>query len=119
MDLRHGALIIPPKDRKRKNRKNKKDILRFGFNKDCKDSTHNMSKRWSYHAEVSAMLATKKSLLKGSIIVVVRLRPDNETFGYSRPCKDCRKMMKKLGVKECWYSLDGIDNEFGIERINT
>lgn len=50
-------------------------------------------------------------ILKNSEIIVIR-KPNNESIGHyleSRPCNECVKMMKKIGIKKVHYSNDNGD----------
>lgn len=55
------------------------------------------------HAEIAAINNTTAKFRNNSIVVVVRLNKSDE-LAISKPCDSCEKVMRKLGVKQVWYS---------------
>jgi len=67
------------------------------------------------HAEIAAMLPLMKSNvdLKGCSIFVYRQHKDG-TLAMARPCSSCQKVIKQLGIKRCFYT---IENGYAVEKF--
>ena len=79
--------------------------LGFGFNSTKTHSKSNTKYR-TIHAELSAILNCHRQDLAGSDIYIYR-ETKNGTLGISKPCKDCYKLIKSLGIKNIYYTGDG------------
>jgi deoxycytidylate deaminase len=62
----------------------------------------------STHAERSALssLMDKDKCFSNATIYIVRINADKDLRN-SKPCTDCLKLIKKLGIKKIVYSVDG------------
>jgi len=48
----------------------------------------------------------------GATIYVARVKLIDQTFGMSKPCKNCQKMLASRKVKKVYYTIS--QNEYGI-----
>jgi cytidine deaminase len=62
---------------------------------------------WTAHAEARLC----KRITPKSLVVVVRIRADG-SLTQSRPCSNCRRLMRRKGVQRVIYSIDV--GEYGI-----
>lgn len=51
-------------------------------------------------------IATGYKNQKALEVLVIRLDGDGSLVN-SKPCSDCLRVMREMGVKKIWYSLDG------------
>lgn len=67
-----------------------------------------------FHAEIMALLPLMKAKvdLKGSSIFVYR-QHKNGTLAMARPCSSCQKVIKELGIKKVFYT---IENGYAVEK---
>jgi len=65
------------------------------------------------HAEFCALRGFKKGELIKSVIYIVRRHKDR-TYALARPCKECMKIIRNVGIKKIVYS---IENNFIVEKI--
>jgi len=79
-------------------------LLSRGFN----DYTRNM------HAECSALIKLWPSNCKGATLYVARLRKEQD-WGMSRPCPECQKKIRELGIKEVIFTTNDVNQPFAIE----
>lgn len=70
----------------------------------------------SLHAEVHALLKCKNLDIDWgkTSIFVCRIKKNGDS-GLSRPCKGCMTLIKKMGIKNIYYSME---DGWGYERIN-
>jgi deoxycytidylate deaminase len=100
MQHRHGAIIV-----------NKcGDILGQGYN-----NVHSFySHQYSMHAEVAAIQNLRKKnrklwVAEDLTMIVVRIGGRTGECCYtklSKPCHDCQKEIKKMGIKRVFYSVN-------------
>ena len=66
------------------------------------------------HAEISALLPLirDKVDLKGSAIYIYR-QHKNGTLAMARPCSSCQKVIRELGIKKVFYT---IENGYAVEK---
>ena len=62
------------------------------------------------HAEVAAMLGLPKSILRRATVVVVRVNSDG-SFRISKPCTNCEKRLRAMGVPRIYYSTTSPEHE--------
>lgn len=67
----------------------------------------------SRHSEFVALNRLWPSKRKGCSIINIRIRKDG-SFGQSRPCSDCIKLLKANGIRKFSYSTAG---GFETERL--
>ncbi len=67
------------------------------------------------HAEIMALLPLMKAKvdLKGCSIFVYR-QHKNGTLAIARPCSSCQKVIKELGIKKAFYT---IENGYAVEKL--
>lgn len=58
------------------------------------------------HAEISALNNTTARYRKDSTVYVCRINGSNSHLRLAKPCINCQKIMKKLGVRYVWYSTE-------------
>ena len=80
-------------------------ILASGFNYMHDHLCH----KYSIHSEMDAISKIKKrmrSLLPSCEMYVVRIAPNSmdNCLKYSKPCKDCTALIKKVGIGKVYYS---------------
>lgn len=64
------------------------------------------------HAEIHAILNSKKDSLKGCSIYTYRETKDGK-ISNSRPCEACMELIKKMGIKKiCYTTKDGYCIEY-------
>lgn len=68
----------------------------------------------SMHAEVMATLTTARTM-RGADMYVVRLRGSD--MAYSRPCAQCVKWMRKMGIRRVYYSTGIPDSPCKMELV--
>ena len=78
--------------------------LGFGFNSTKTHSKSNTKYR-TIHAELSAILSCTGQDLEGSDIYIYR-ETKVGNLGLSKPCKDCYKLIKSLGIKNIFYTSE-------------
>ena len=66
------------------------------------------------HAEIMALLPLirDKVDLKGTAIYIYR-QHKNGTLAMARPCSSCQKVIKELGIKKVFYT---IENGYAVEK---
>lgn len=84
--FRHGCVLI----------KNGK-VIGTGKNKD----THRIKWR-TEHAEEAVIRANPKECF-GATLIVIRIKADC-TYGLSKPCSRCQKIIEKYGIATTYYS---------------
>lgn len=89
----------------------KSDVISVGFNK-MKTSPRVYHKWGRIHAEAAAILAARTDL-SGCDIYVYREKKDG-TPAMSRPCPSCWLLLREVGIKRVYYS---IDNDFRSEDV--
>lgn len=57
------------------------------------------------HAEVAALMASRKVDLNGATIYVARVNKKNEPV-MSKPCQRCQDKLAARGVKKVFYTVD-------------
>ncbi|MBD3260530.1 MAG: hypothetical protein GF334_02455 [Candidatus Altiarchaeales archaeon] len=58
------------------------------------------------HAEMHTCAGVDEKSLRGADIYVVRLRRDGG-LGMARPCKECQRFLKELGIRKAYYTETG------------
>lgn len=83
----------------------KNRIIGLGFNqlKTHSKSPHPYS---SMHAELSAILNSDKDKLMGAKAYIFRAKRDGSP-ALAKPCVYCRDLLKSVGIKEVFYSING------------
>lgn len=66
------------------------------------------------HAELSVILGIDKKVTTGADVYVVRLNPSGNLKN-SRPCDMCIGVLKFVGVRRVFYSID--NNEYGVMKL--
>lgn len=89
----HGACIVKGKS-----------IIGFGWNQ-LKTHSRSPQKFKSIHAEFHATLGLRPSELRGSEIYVYRGHK-NGNLANSKPCACCLSMIKLLGIKKVWFTIE-------------
>lgn len=88
----------------------KSRILGLGFNQLKTDpkSPHT----WKHiHSEFAAIKNVPLEELKNSSVLVYMERVSNGSVGVAKPCPCCENMLRKVGVKQIYYTTnDGVDN---------
>lgn len=69
----------------------------------------------SVHAEVAAIKGSHGADLKGAVIYVARVNNAGEQM-MSKPCEECQKVLRDVGVKKVFYT---IDSSMTLEEENT
>lgn len=65
----------------------------------------------STHAEHRALLKWQHYDMRNRLTLFVARRRSDGTIGNSRPCKNCMKLCKALGVGRVWFFENGIPEE--------
>ena len=96
MAHRHGCVLVSGDE-----------IISTGYNHYFTQNCH----RYSIHSEADAISKIKKRL-RGILLTcelyVVRIAPNSmdKVLKYSRPCKDCTCLIKKMGIPKVYYSTN-------------
>ena len=98
--FRHGAVLLEGRS-----------VVATGYNRNINACGLN-----SIHAEMDALWKVRHRS-NNFHIVVVRLRRDQE-FGYSRPCRQCARVLLKLGVKRMTYTTGDPARPVVTEPLN-
>jgi deoxycytidylate deaminase len=95
---KHGAVIIHPK----------LGIVSTGFNRPDLTMLHAYmcGRECALHAECDAIRKIPRGLLRGSIVLVVRVTKDRGTARLSKPCKKCMQMMRANHIDRVLYTTD-------------
>lgn len=98
---KHGAIIIDEKGKVLSKAHNAKII----FSIKSKDELD--EKKLTFHAEeICINKALNRGIsLKNKILIAIRTNKNKE-IKLSKPCKNCQKLMKKVGIKYCIYSVN-------------
>jgi deoxycytidylate deaminase len=94
----------------------KKKIISIGYNSLRNyRKLHPKYQAWkgSIHAEIDAILKSRKDL-KGCTMIVIRINNSDE-LRMAKPCKKCMKYIRDVGIKKIIYS---ISNYPYLECIN-
>ena len=67
------------------------------------------SRKPEYRAHAEARLTRKLNI--GSEVFIVRILR-NGSFANARPCRRCQTLLKRRGVRRCYYSIS--DDEYGV-----
>ena len=96
---RHGAVIF----------KGSHNIISMGYNHPNRycNKLNPEYRRWisSVHAEVDAILNANIKDCKRSSLLVVRINQKQE-FRMSKPCIHCMNLIKYVGIKRVFYSIN-------------
>lgn len=107
----------------------KNKLLSIGFNN---YKTHPLNLKFNYvnrqmnrissfigtHSEMKAFIKLRRKNCFGLTLINTRINRNNK-IDYSKPCKGCCDMIKKLGFKEVYFSNKNGDFDFlKIEAIN-
>ncbi len=96
MAHRHGCVLVLGDE-----------IISTGYNQYIEHFCH----KFSIHAEVDALVKVKKRLrplLPSCELYVVRIGPKSMEgcLKYSRPCPDCARWIRKMGIGKVYYSTN-------------
>ena len=102
---------------------NKHRIISSGFNSKTKchplqakldTEKYGIKSPGRVHAEIAALLPFIRNNvdLNGASIYVFRKR-HNGTLAMARPCSSCQKIIKRLGIKKIFYT---IENGYAVEK---
>lgn len=93
---RHGAIVV----------KNG-TIVAMGINRSVNnpDQVQFPKLQASVHAEVAALIACRKTDLRGATIYVARICKDGSQ-AMSKPCINCQKALVERGIKKVYYTID-------------
>jgi len=81
-------------------------ILGAGYNFHIAPPT-TTKRRFSIHAERDCLKGLRGDMIYGANLLVIRARKDG-SLSHGGPCKGCRKLMKRKGIKNCyWLNEDG------------
>ena len=71
-----------------------------------KTKTHPAGRNYTkmLHAEVACIVQLGEQHTLGADMYVCRVMRDDKTFGMSRPCRDCQKMIADAGIKNVFYT---------------
>ncbi len=86
----------------------KKTLISKGYNSGCKSAKKlhpRFHKYNSIHAEVAAILAARSDLKKCTLLVI-RINKNKKNFLLARPCVNCLKYIKYVGIKKIIYSIN-------------
>ena len=78
-------------------------IIGYGHNKVHGDGN---AATGSIHAEIDALLdvhGNDKKFLRGATVYVARVNKKGD-LRLAKPCHRCEVIMRKAGIKYCWYS---------------
>jgi len=116
MESKHGCVIINPRARD-------KWIVASGIN----EHLHNQEDRhvYSIHAEANALAQLLRikshnhTYFDDCIALVARVGPvsTNYRVRMSKPCPNCERMFRKIGIKRVFYTLD--ENTMVEMKIHT
>lgn len=69
------------------------------------------------HAEVSAIMKSRQTDLRGADLYVSRaLRA--KSCGISKPCPDCERVIREYGIKTVYYTVDCQKNMYAEMAVN-
>lgn len=57
------------------------------------------------HAEIVAISYISREVIQSSVLYVCRVRSNND-LAFSKPCPMCTSVLKRLGVKRIYYTID-------------
>lgn len=80
----------------------KNKIISIGFNKHKTNPKSNHVFK-SHHAELDAILKSGKSDLSDCVLYIYRETRDG-TLGNSFPCKYCQDLLKRVNLKQIYYT---------------
>jgi deoxycytidylate deaminase len=112
MNSKHGCVIIDKKGSIISSACNKRRSMEMEH---ITDINLRKQKRFSRHAEETALKNVDRNKLKGAVLYVIRYgyHENNPYFMNSKPCTKCtaiiNAVMKNYGLKAAYYSCD---NEF-------
>lgn len=98
-------------------------IISSGFNSDTRcnrlqakldTEKYGVASPGKCHAEIMALLPLMRNKvdLSNASIYIFRARKDG-TLAMARPCSSCQKIIKQLGLKKVFYS---IENGYAVEK---
>jgi deoxycytidylate deaminase len=76
-------------------------ILGAGYNFHIAPPT-TTKRRFSIHAERDCLKGLRGDMIYGANLLVVRVRRDG-SLSHGGPCKGCRKLMERKGIKNCYW----------------
>ena len=82
----------------------KKRFVSFGHNDTRRTHPKSATPYHRVHAELDAVLGVDQKDLLGCIAYVARIRMSG--LGLASPCKFCREVLSKVGIREVYYTLD-------------
>lgn len=116
MESKHGCVIINPKNRD-------KWVVASGIN----EHVQNQEDRnvYSIHAEVNALAQLLRikshnhTYFDDCIALVARVGPKSSNYKVrmSKPCANCERTLRKMGIKRVFYTID--ENTMCEMRIHT
>ena len=80
-------------------------VIGLGFNDGIKTHAKSNHPYKSIHAEFDAVLSARGADVSGCTAYVCRVLKNGE-LAMAKPCVHCEAMLRKLGIKEVWYSTD-------------
>jgi deoxycytidylate deaminase len=109
MNSKHGCVIIDKKGKIISSACNKRKSMKMEH---ISDINKRKQKRFSKHAEETALKNVNRNKLKGAILYVIRYGHNENTdetyFLNSKPCEKCTSIIKasifKYGLKVAYYS---------------
>ena len=115
MNSKHGCVIIDKKGSIISSACNKRISMEMEH---ISDINLRKQKRFSRHAEETALKNVDRSKLKGAVLYVIRYgghHENNPYFMNSKPCQKCtaiiNAVIKNYGLKAAYYSCDNEFNE--------
>lgn len=85
---------------------NKKSVLGIGFNNARKTHTKSTTDFNTIHAELSAILSTRREMLDGCDIYIFRALADG-SLANSYPCRHCLTLIRSVGIKTIYFTKAG------------
>jgi len=52
----------------------------------------------------------------GAVVFVCRVKRGSKKIGLARPCEDCQRVLKAVGIKKVYYTIN--NNEYGVLYLN-
>lgn len=92
----------------------KNKIVGMGFNNPYKTHPQSNNDFKNIHAELDAILDVEnKKDLQGSVLYVYREHKNGQPAN-SKPCKYCKMLIKKAGIKKVYYTNNGTYEEYDV-----
>ena len=88
--------------------------LSVGFNKIKSHTKWSVYPRQTIHAEVSALISSGVTDLRGCTMFIYRERNGNPAM--ARPCSNCMKVLKSFGIRRIYYTTNTYPY-FEVEKV--